>query len=310
MHRNRHIIGIFLLILSLGPFVLPEYFNTGTTLTLFYFFYCFGVVLIGDYITYNIAGQSLLDNILKNSSFRFRYIVIGVIAGLILDGFAAYLGGLWYYPYYSFLSYFIMVSVMGGFAMYWFCILVSYEAVKVVLDKYFGGTKHITRSFKYENIFYTSLGVLGTFGISIVLYEVLHSTKMFSDFFLIINDYKKPYLSFWYIILTFFSLTFLLEFIEFKRHRTSLFKDILHGYYIPLVAIVVVSFVLSIYMEFQNLPLKLWVYANWPAIDIALGGIPILVFFAWPLHYIFFLSFYRAFGDRSSSAVWNKTILK
>ena len=307
IHANRHILGIISLGISLTPFLLPFEIRDGITLTIFYFYYCLGVILISDSVAYHITGTSLLDTLFKNSRARSGYILIGVLAGFILEIFCMYLGGLWYYPYYSLPFYLTIMTLMGGFAGYWLCLLLAYEAVKVILDKYFGGARRITRSFKYERTLYPLFGLIGTIGLGIVLSHILSVTDLFRDFALIINHDKEPYIGFGYVLLTFISFTFLLEYVEFKRHRTSLLKDIIHGYYIPIISIVIVSLLLSLYMEFQNLPLELWIYTNWPGGEYTFGGLPILVFLTWPLHYIFFLSFYRAFGDRSSAVVWNKS---
>src|SRR6185369_13556112 len=117
-------------------------------------------------------------------------------------------------------------------------------------------------------------------------------------FYLNVTDPKIPYISFGYIILMFFSLFFILEFIEHKRHRTSLLKDLLHGYLNPLLAIIGSSILLGLYMELQNVPIGLWRYINWPWQNTTISSVPVLVIaIGWPLHYIFFLSLYRAIGD-------------
>lgn len=301
-HQNRLYTGLVLLLLSLTPSITSAILHRASFLTFYYGCYCAGIALISDYINFRLTGQSLLSEIIHKNKPRTYYFIIGIIGGLVLEGVATYLGGLWYYPFYSTPSYLVIAVLAGGFAWYFLCITLSYEAMKGVVDKFMGGNKQITKPFEYEQKLFNSFAAIGVFGLSIISGKILFENNFFAGFIFNINSQKTPYISFTEIMVIFLCLLLILEFIEFKRKRTSLIKDLLHGYVNPLIAIVLVSGILGMYMEFQNQSISLWIYTNWPWQNVLVGKIPVMVFFiGWPVHYIFFLSLYRAFGDNSST---------
>ena len=111
--------------------------------------------------------------------------------------------------------------------------------------------------------------------------------------------------NFSYIILIFLGVWFLAESSEYSQRKTSLLKDILHRYYIPLFAILIASFALAITWEIQNITYSFWTYLNWPLENIKFLGLPMIMFLAWPLHYIAFLSLFRAISDELSKEIWS-----
>jgi hypothetical protein len=62
-------------------------------------------------------------------------------------------------------------------------------------------------------------------------------------------------------------------------------------------------------MESQNIPVGLWVYTNWPLPGANILGLPLLIFLCWPLHYIAFLSLFRALSDRESRELWRGDLI-
>jgi len=304
IYRKRQIWGIIFLTASLFPNFFPNRYKTGVILTLFFALYCIGITFICDYITYKIDKVSVLKNILKTNANKLTYFIIGFMGGFILEGIVTYLGGLWVYPFYSIPVYFIITVLLGGFGLYFLSIVLSYTAFKALLDKVRKGRKKVTKPFKSEKIIFTILFILGLIGLIFIFFRVMVNTKLLANFVFNISTEKNPYLDFSSIILSFFSFWFIFEFIAFKRKRNSLLKNIFHDYWNPLFAIVLASIVLSVYMEIQNVPIRLWIYTNWPYQDIKFLGIPFLVYLAWPLHYIGFLSAYRAFGDEPSREIW------
>lgn len=302
--KKRLPAGILLLLISLSPYILSDNYKTGTILTLCFASFCCGISLTCDYIATKISGVSIISLILSNSRSKLIYLGIGLLGGLILEGSVSYISAMWYYPYYSTPLYFTITVLLGGFAAYFLSIVTSYYAVKAILDKLTPGKKTVTKRFKYEPALYGSLFTIGIIGLSITITRILINTSFLRSFSFNISSHKDPYLEFPYLVITFFSLWFVFEFIQFKKGRSSLIKDTLHRYYNPLIAIVISSLILAIYMEVQNIPLRLWIYSNMPLKEIQFCGMPIWVYFGWPLHYIGFLSLYRALGDEPSSKIW------
>ncbi|MBI4099783.1 hypothetical protein HY440_02130 [Candidatus Microgenomates bacterium] len=303
------IVGIILLLFSLEPFFIPDSLKTALFLTLFYASFCFGIILVSDAICQKVTGRSTVRALLAPGRGRWRFFILAVVAGFAFDGAASYFGALWFYPFYSTLFYLIAIVALGGFIGYWLTIVISYDAAKEVLDEVVG-EKDVTRDFRFEKTVYKIFLVLGIAGTAISLHKIGLNTNFLQNFTFNVTTFKPPYLEFSYVLLLTFSLLFVFEFVEYYRHRTSLIKDVIHGYWNPLVAIVLISVVLGIYMEGQNLPIRLWVYVNWPWQEVKIFGLPILVLVVWPLQYVLFLSFYRAFGDRRSEELWTPTKLK
>lgn len=302
--RYRLPIGVAFLLASLSPYLLSSNLKTGFILTLFYALYCVGITFVSDYICEKIRGKSFLLGELNNAKSIRKYFLIGQIAGLIFDGLVCYLGGVWFYPFYSTKIYFVITLLMFGFAAYFLSIISSYLAVKYILDKKSHGTTRIPKYFKWEPSLYKVLGVLGVSGIILVIGQIMQNTAFLTRFSFSVNILKEPYLEFEYLIIAFFSIWFTCEYVSYKRKRSSLLKDIFHGYYNSFIAIYVAATILAVYMEVQNLPIQLWIYVNWPWQEIKFLGLPVMIYFTWPLHYIGFLSIYRAFGDGGADEVW------
>lgn len=298
--------GLVFLLLSFLPLFTPDSFKSTIVVTLASGLYCLGVAFLFDYLALIVSGNSFLQKILKKGVGRVRYFLIALLVGFILEFFATYLGGLWVYPFYSLSKYFLVAFLAGGFGWYFLCILISYEAFKSILDKLLPGKRFVTKDYKYEKWFYKILLILGVCGFAVFLFGVVMNAGELERFVLDVSHVKVPYISFWDIMLVFVSSFFVLEFIEYKKHRTSFLKDTLHGYLNPLLAIILCSVILGLYMETQNVPIGVWYYTNWPLQDFTIYHIPVVVYLiGWPAHYIFFLSFYRAFGDRRSSVIFS-----
>ncbi len=145
---------------------------------------------------------------------------------------------------------------------------------------------------------------MGIFCLSFFAGAALYVTDFFRNYYYTINTPKLAYLGWQYWILAFFGAFFCLEYIEYKKKRTSLLKDTLHGYYNPLLAILTVSVFLAITNEIQNTNVYLWKYANYPWPNLAFFNVPAFIVLAWPLHFIIFLECWRAFGTNTSRVIY------
>ncbi len=301
-HKKRHVVGLFLLFSSLAPFLFK---NPSRGFSLFAFvLFCFGIIFLSDYGAQKLTGSSYLTKILNNGTRRSHFILISIIAGIILEAMAAYFGHLWRYPHFSSTVYVLVAVFLKGFAWYFLCILMSYEVFKDIFDHYIKPPKNYQKNYFFEKIFFQILLIVGIISLSTVFYQIILSTNYLTKFYFNIDQYQIPYISFNLVLLACLGFFSVFEYIEHSKHRSSLLSDLMHGYFNPLLSIIIASITLGFYMEVQNEPIGLWVYINWP-LEKTIFGLPIMIFVLWPVHYILFLSFYRAF-DRSSIGIWTK----
>lgn len=296
--------GIVLIIVSFLSFGFTEQLDTKSSL-FFGASYYLGGLIIANWIIIKIKGFSLISRIIHNKRVFFNFFIICSIGGVIFSLVVSALGGFWYFPFWTTQNYFIFGYVLGGWTFYFLFIVVSYEAGKIFFDYLSKGKKVVTRYYKYENHLYHLLFVIGVCLLLYVTTVAIINTNFFRDFQYNITTIKTPYLEWQYWLVSFVGLLFVCEFVEFKRKRTSLFKDTLHGYYSPILSIIFVSTILAITNEVQNLGVYLWRYTNYPLQDINILNIPIFVILTWPLHILAILEFWRAFGDKSSELVFH-----
>lgn len=297
--NQRHYWGIGFLIISLLPLFIE--YERAWFLTLCFALFCIGITLVCDYFAEKISNRSLLQMILSNNKYKFNYFFIGLIGGLILEAYVSYFGGLWYYPFFETWNYIVIAILMGGFGAYFLAIISSYYFVKVLLDKINKGTKRINPNQNKYKFLFSGLGILGLGGLIYTFNEIAIGTNYFQEFAFNINERKDPYISFETVLIAFLSVWFIFEAVEFFRHRNSILIDTLNGYFVPIIAILISSISLALYMELQNSYIDLWIYVNFPLENIRVLNLPLLMYLSWPLHYIGFISLYRAFGDPPSA---------
>jgi hypothetical protein len=315
---TKFAVGVVFLGLSYAQLLLPKYENFAeappflwVTLTVLSACFMLGVTFLSEGVTEAVYKKSLLRAIFKNTHTFVAYLALSMVGGVMLDGTSQWLGKLWFYPILTNVTYpFVFVF---GFALYWLMVIESYLAVKALLDWAFKGRRTVRTYYGFERPLYTSLGALG-----VILIPIAAALMM--------NDYAREHggyvfeltkavdykVNFGYILLMFFGTWFLFEAIEYFRKETSLLRDIFHHYFTPLLAVVLASFGTALLMETQNLfaGSGAWVYVNWPLQETTLLGLPVVMFLFWPVHYIFFLSLWRAFSDKESDEVWKGDLIK
>ena len=310
--RHDIVAGLTLIVVSYTPFVFrTTTFNNFTSLIIGLSF-PLGVMLVANQIVIKLGGFSPISLIRGNPANNRNFTIVLVAFGAILGFIAADLGGLWYFPYWSASTYLLIGFLLGGWAFYFFFLIICYEATKLTLDKLITQKRKVTNYYSYEHRLYFVLFCLGLGMLAVVAKTVLVNTHYFTRFHYVVDQIKPPYISWQYWILTFFGLWFVCEYIDFRKHRSSLLKDTLHGYVNPLLAILVVSFILAITYEVQNQRIWLWRYANYPLAGHEVFNIPVFIILTWPLHIAGAVVFWRAFGNGSSSIVFanSKSIRK
>lgn len=300
--------GIVFFFLSYLQLVIPDTYVTGRTLVVCWFFFMTGIVLMCDGVTQRLNGKSLLRQIIKRKDEAMRFFVISVAGGIMFEGVAQWLGKLWVYPYFSIYTYALVFAL--GFSLYWLMIVESYLATKTVIDYVRRGKRIIRNHWRLEPGLYRALGLLGFILTPLSVILILKDYSARGGYIFSISrpvDYKVNFI---YVITLFLGTWFLLEYIEYARKKTSLLKDIVHEYFAPLAAILIASTVLAVVMETENGSHAFWVYTNWPLERIKVLGLPVMVFVAWPLHYVTFLSLFRAFAVRELGAIWSGDLIK
>jgi len=271
-----------------------------------------GVILICDAITLKLRHKSLINEIIKSKENVISFTILSVVSVFILELVAHWLGKLWIYPYWGYITYFLFL--IPGFFVYCLLICESYLATKALFDYFHKGKKHVKKRFRWEHTLFPALGLIGLF---LLIVSVVWIYQDYSkqgtalieaeDLYSKTSTYVIPFGS---ILLIFLGLWFVLEYAEYRIKENSLIKDIVHSYPTPLISILVCSFVLAVFMESQNLIYNLWAYINWPFEGITFMGLPVTMFLAWPFHYVAFLSLFRVFSRKESSEVWTGDLIK
>lgn len=236
-----------------------------------------GYWLFFDSMDYHLSGNSMLHMIKKNKKLLFYLILMGAMIGAFFDLFGVILSNVWKYPE--------VIDILSGISLYvaWgvFLLMIysSYMVFLAIVKKEFGifGKKLVKKST--EKKIYSFMGIA-----SILLLTIPTFSKFIFGFPSYTYLFGLNLIGFWMI----------LEYIEYKRHEKSLLKDILEGYWNPLLAIVIGSLITSIVWENMNLGVNAWVYQNLPLGHISILGIPLAIILGWPALYIIYLSFYRA----------------
>lgn len=236
-----------------------------------------GYWLFFDSIDYHLSGTSMLHMIKKNKKLLFYIILIGAIIGAFFDLFGVVIADVWKYPE--------VIDILSGISLYvaWgvFLLMIysSYRVFLAIVKKEFGifGKKLAKKST--EKKIYSFMGIAG-----ILLLIIPVFLKFIFGFPSYTYLFGLNLTGFWFI----------LEYIEYKRHEKSLVKDILEGYWDPIVAIVIGSLITSLVWENMNLGVNAWVYQNLPLGSITIFGIPLAIILGWPALYVIYLSFYRA----------------
>lgn len=274
---------------------------TNTILMFFNALFYLGNILFFDYLSVKFSGYSLL----KLAHRREKFIILGLVFGIMLEFFAHWVGKLWYFPHWD--TSFYIIILIPGFAFYSFYLIETYLGTKAVLEYFFAGRQQKV-SFKGLKKVFVAVGLFGAIGISsITTVLVLNSPKYNSmtDFFSINHAVLVTSMSpFVYLALGSLFLWLFLEYIEFELHETSLLYEMLKGNYWPFVSVLLAGWIAGFIDEVINAPGQLWSYSNWPVGAMTFYHIPIIVVLAWPLHYLPVFSLYRILFKKDTVKLW------
>lgn len=295
------LIAVALLALSYVPhFLTPRDYGFWGSLT-FGAIYYIGGAMIADAIIVFLTHKSLIKTIIGDSAVRTSFIKLGLIGAIPFSLAVSTFGGLWYFPHWTAAEYYILGYVLLGWPAYFLFLTVCYQAFKLVLDLIILQRHPVGSYYPYERKMYKAFGVVGGWVAIMVITVAFQDSRWLTNFHITVNSPQKPYLYWYWWLIAVIAWITLCEFMEYHRKRSSLLKDMLHGYYTPAIAILLCGFALAVSNEFQNLPINLWHYANFPWVNMTVLGIPLFVILSWPLQIAASVEYWRAFGDKRAT---------
>lgn len=288
--------GVTLIVVSFSYWFFP-----GSPHLLFFnaLFYI-GNIMFFDFLSQYYAGFSLL----QTPDRRKQFLILGAVYGIILELSAHWLGKLWYYPHWD--TFYYWVILVPEFAVYTFYLLETFLGTKAVLEHWFLNRRPRV-SFKGLRGTFEIIGLIGATGVAAVTTAFFLAVPKFansSDFFSINRPVSLEFNVFVYLALGSVFFWLFLEYVEFKRHETSLLYEVIKGNPYPLLSVFVAAWISGIIYEVFNLPGGLWRYANWPLTGAQLLGVPIIIILAWPLHYLPAFCLYRILFKKETERLW------
>lgn len=260
-----------------------------------------GQVFFFDFLSEQFSGFSLL----KRDRHKKHFLILGLIFGLLLELYFNWLGKFWHYPYWNLIFYIIIF--IPGFAVYAFYLLEVFLGSKAVLEHLFRKRWH-KDSLKGVGWLYTVAGLLGVLVVSIATSIIITNLPPNGlSQALQINTLRQgsPDIWYWYFSV-FIGIWLVLEYLEYKRHETSLLYEMYKKNYWPLLALLLGGIFSALLYETFNAPGGLWRYAyqNAPWPESHLFGFPLIVYIAWPFHLLPVISLYRLLYKKETQKLW------
>lgn len=254
-------------------------FVLGLSSTLF----AVGAIVASEGICNAFGGTSLWDIIVRDPLMLLRLLACGAAAGLLLEIIAQWLGRLWYYPWWT--PWFYALMLVPGFTLYWLFIVESYLAAKAVLDAAVRW-RPVHRSVRLWPVGAAALAV------SVALWIRWYAQRGFAFDVTGPTPIAPP---FGYVVLAVAGVALL---------SGALVTAAVRRYWVPFAAIVLAAVVVSVAFEIPNAVHWHWAYAHFPG-PVVPGGLPLVVFLAWPLQYVVFLAVPSAILPSLAALFWH-----
>lgn len=302
-HKYQLVIGIFGFFLTITYYLLSSGEMT-LTRSLPQGFSWFCVFLVGDWLNRKIGNGSLFPhNINRTNKFK-KLILAAFMTSLIIDFSGAWSLRLWFYPNFESLSLYFLLFAPIGFILYGLILLVFYKLIKNTWDtEVKPGRLSNAKRYLYGVIVHLQL-ILGITGLvfSYTYYQnyIIQNNIILTQ----INQLKDAPVNIIYLLISWVSLFFLLEFICYWTNKETFTRDIIRGNFLPLIAILLSSFLCIALIEFFNTPLQTWVFTNWPKPEHSFMAIPLTAYILWPLQYLILLPLVRIFDGGNTENVW------
>jgi len=298
---KRVSVGLVFIAASFLPYALPSRMYGFWDSLFFGAAYYVGGMYVADAAIIFLSGTSLMRTIVHNPVNRLSFIKLGLWGALPFSLAVSTFGGLWYFPHWTFVEYITLGFLLLGWPFYFLFLTLFYQAFKLTLDHIIPQVHPVRSYYTFEKKAYKAFGIVGGWLAVMVITVGFQNSRWLTDFHFSVNSPQRPYLYWYWWLIAVAGWILLCEFIEYRRRRSSLFKDIIHGYWTPLIAIFLSGIMLAVTNEFQNLPIDLWHYANFPWANLTVLHIPLFVVIGWPLHIAAFVEFWRAFGEEQAT---------
>jgi hypothetical protein len=299
------LIGAWTVFIGLAylPDLAPERAFNFAGMMLFWSFFTMTTIILCDATTNRLARSSLLEAATTSGRGWLRFLTIGALGGLMVDGIAQWLGKLWIYPFWNAAVY--GSTFVVGFCAYWLAVVESYAAVKAVLKCVFGAPAN--QRDKISDSVSALFRTFGLAGAALIVAGVLLLLRDYSaqgGYVFEIRRAAPVRLHFEWFLLAFLGCWLVLEWAQHRAGRLSLIQTLLDRNLLPLCSLLIASALFSIFMETVNASHHFWTYTNWPRPDWQLWGVPVTVLLTWPLQYVVFLSLAWLLGQDHAAEVW------
>ncbi|MEU8080683.1 hypothetical protein AB0B31_35130 [Catellatospora citrea] len=244
--------------------------------------FAFGAIVAGEGVCQAFGSTSLWDVVVRDPLMLLRLLACGVVAGLVLEIAAQWLGRLWYYPWWT--TWFYALVLVPGFALYWLFIVESYLAAKAVLDA-------VARRRTVRGP--VRLWPVGA--AALVVFALL-SIRWYAQrgFTFDVTGPTPAAPPFGYAVLAFTGVALL---------SNALVTAAARLYWVPFAAIVLAAAVVSVAFELPNAVHWHWAYDHFPG-PVLPGGLPLTMFLAWPMQYVVFLAVPSAMLPGLAALFW------
>jgi hypothetical protein len=300
---NDLIAGLFYMGSSYIPYLFPprDYGYWGSLI--FGALYYIGAIYLAVYAIHKMSGRPILHEIIGTNKRKLNFVKIGLIGAVPFSLAVCDFGAFWYFPYWSPAMYYAFGYLFLGWVFYFLFLTVCYIAFKMAIDQLLPQKNKVKKYYAFEVKNYRALGVMGGWIAVMVITVGLQNAGWLTHFNFAVNKPEKPFLYWYWWLIAAGGWILLCEFVEYRKRRSSLFKDTLHGYLNPLIAVLLCGVTLAITNETQNLRINLWAYANYPWPGTFVFGVPLFVVVGWPVHIVAFIEFWRAFGNERATDV-------
>ena len=250
-----------------------------------------GFWLFFDSVDFKLNHTSILHKIKKLHSLLFYIIIIAVLISLVSEFFGAYISGLWGDLYYRGLAKLplarqvisFLKGMVIGYGAPFLLAITLYRIILHFVKKEIPKLRFKFNLKKDEKYIFSHIGLIGAIFLIIPLL-----------FFNLSKNWEPVFrgILFGFTLLGFW---FLLEYVEYKKHESSLLKDILEFKWRYLIAVIITSLTIALIVEGFNILNPAWQYKNIPLAHISIFGRPVIIIFGWIPLVVIYLSFYRGF---------------
>ena len=309
--RNFYL-GLLLFILSYIPIFLPEnIINSIDSITLIkpiitYVFFCMGLIIVIESITYKIKKYSLIAHIFENRKHFIQFYILSVLSIILLDLVGASMSKLWYYPGLGLSIRGILNTIFLYLAGSFFCILVIFEIIilfKILITKYFKVSTFSTVDKPIVKPIF--LLVSGIVFLILSLIQFTLETIKIGNYDFRYNLSVSNSVSFVFPVLISIAFFLLMEYVAIIKNKHTFLNYNLISNFQLIAAIILATLLISLLMETKN-AVKIeqyWVYTNWPFQKYKIFELPASMLFMWIIQDIFFIELFNSIEKDSELKV-------